>query len=230
MIICMTVRMAAAHISLCTGEATTSAEVGQVTESEAMETEQSTNPEPPTKSHDQSGELDPEWVGHLKSVDRILGGEMTVRFHQEFLIRNNHTDLQILKNIKVSTTWTAWVCDTQLYARFWQLSKAWQMNTQCAVCIYVYTHTHINHTHTTPTPSGGEPPLHCTQCDCHCQRSDALWYDEWCVPEREPGLAQASLQLGQVHCHSQSGTDSLCKLDSIQPLVDCTKNVLHMYV
>ncbi|XP_064393012.1 26S proteasome non-ATPase regulatory subunit 1-like isoform X2 [Halichondria panicea] len=83
-----------------TGEATTSAEVGQVTESEAMETEQSTNPEPPTKSHDQSGELDPEWVGHLKSVDRILGGEMTVRFHQEFLIRNNHTDLQILKNIK----------------------------------------------------------------------------------------------------------------------------------
>ncbi len=89
------------NVPLCTGEAETSAEVGKVTESDSMEIEQSTNPEPPTQSHDQSGDPDPEWVRHLKSVDRILGGEMTVRFHQEFLIRNNHTDLQILKNIKV---------------------------------------------------------------------------------------------------------------------------------
>lgn len=51
------------------------------------------------ESHDPEPEA--EWVGHLRAVDNILSGEKTVALHQEFLIRNNHTDLQILKNTKV---------------------------------------------------------------------------------------------------------------------------------
>ncbi len=64
---------------------------------EAMEIDQPTEPPPlvPTDDSEQ------EWIDHLRSVDRILVGEVTVGLHQEFLIRNNHTDLQILKNIKV---------------------------------------------------------------------------------------------------------------------------------
>ena len=38
----------------------------------------------------------------LRCVSGILGGEKTVALHQEFLIRSNHTDLQILTNTKVS--------------------------------------------------------------------------------------------------------------------------------
>ena len=65
-----------------------------------MEVDQSTDTNPLPKSHDLSDDS-PEWLVHMRSVDKILGGEMTVALHQEFLIRNNHTDLQILKNIKV---------------------------------------------------------------------------------------------------------------------------------
>ena len=54
-----------------------------------------------SESCDQPDEPEPEWVGHLRAVDNILSGEKTVALHQEFLIRNNHTDLQILKNTKV---------------------------------------------------------------------------------------------------------------------------------
>ena len=44
-----------------------------------------------------------EWAQRLVVIDKILGGGDTVAFHQEFLIRNNRTDLQILKNTKVSS-------------------------------------------------------------------------------------------------------------------------------
>ena len=43
-----------------------------------------------------------EWAQRLIVIDEILGGANTVALHQEFLIRNNRTDLQILKNTKVS--------------------------------------------------------------------------------------------------------------------------------
>lgn len=46
-------------------------------------------------------EPEPEWVGHLRCIDVILGGSKTIALHQEFLIRNNNSDLQILKNTKV---------------------------------------------------------------------------------------------------------------------------------
>ena len=44
---------------------------------------------------------DPGWVQHLRAICVILGGEKTIALHQEFLIRNNNSDLQILKNTKV---------------------------------------------------------------------------------------------------------------------------------
>ena len=46
-------------------------------------------------------ESEEEWVTRLRQVKEILRGEKTVSLHQEFLIRSNHTDLQILKNTKV---------------------------------------------------------------------------------------------------------------------------------
>lgn len=44
---------------------------------------------------------EPGWVRHLRAIFVILGGETTIALHQEFLIRNNNSDLQILKNTKV---------------------------------------------------------------------------------------------------------------------------------
>lgn len=67
-------------------------------------TTSSSNPAP---SDDQAASHDPEpeWMTRLRSVDTILGGEKTVALHQEFLIRNNHTDLQILKKTKVDVVY-----------------------------------------------------------------------------------------------------------------------------
>jgi 26S proteasome regulatory subunit N2 len=61
------------------------------------------NPGPAASSTAESHDPEPEaeWVEHLRAVDIILSGEKTVALHQEFLIRNNHTDVQILKNTKV---------------------------------------------------------------------------------------------------------------------------------
>lgn len=101
---------------MLSGEAGRSEEAGEVSQemvesktdsSDAMDVDQPSsdrptdNATPSSESHDPA-EPEPEWVGHLKTVDDILRGEKTVSLHQEFLIRNNHTDLQILKNTKVS--------------------------------------------------------------------------------------------------------------------------------
>lgn len=36
---------------------------------------------------------------------KILSGEMAIELHLQFLIRNNNTDLMILKNTKVKLNW-----------------------------------------------------------------------------------------------------------------------------
>lgn len=63
------------------------------------------NPPSHDLSHDVSSEPEKEpekeWERRLRFVQTILSGKVTVALHQEFLIRNNHTDLQILKNTKV---------------------------------------------------------------------------------------------------------------------------------
>ena len=46
-------------------------------------------------------EDEPVWLCSVRRVLVILGGEKTIASHQEFIIRNNHTDLQVLKNSKV---------------------------------------------------------------------------------------------------------------------------------
>ena len=45
---------------------------------------------------------EPQWISCLRQVIIILGGKVTIAIYQEFIIRNNHTDLQVLKNTKVS--------------------------------------------------------------------------------------------------------------------------------
>ena len=79
---------------------------------EEMETDQTTEDNPAVESKptetkpipvaESEPEPEPEWVAKLKSIQSILSGELTISTNQDFLIRNNHTDLQILKNIKVS--------------------------------------------------------------------------------------------------------------------------------
>ena len=69
---------------------------------EPMDVEQAAKPDPASADHQTSHEPEPEWVQKMRGVVTVLGGAKTVALHQEFLIRNNHTDLQILKNTKVS--------------------------------------------------------------------------------------------------------------------------------
>ena len=66
------------------------------TQSETKTQSESTTVEPEVEA-----EPEPEWVQKLRSVIGVLGGECTVALRQDFLIRNNHTDLLVLKNMKV---------------------------------------------------------------------------------------------------------------------------------
>ena len=47
-------------------------------------------------------ESDKKLVDKVNKLMAILGGETTIALHLEFLIRNNHADLLILKNTKVA--------------------------------------------------------------------------------------------------------------------------------
>lgn len=79
----------------------------EVTENkeEPMDLEPDTKPtdipsEPIEKELEDVVEPEEEWMRSLRCVASILKGEKTVALHQEFLIRTNHTDLQILRNTK----------------------------------------------------------------------------------------------------------------------------------
>ena len=75
------------------------------TAAKPVTTEASTSQEkPPAAAAAAVEEEEPVWVCSLRRVLIILGGEKTIAFHQEFIIRNNHTDLQILRNSKVRNT------------------------------------------------------------------------------------------------------------------------------
>ena len=54
-------------------------------------------------------ESDKRLVDKVNKLVAILGGETTIALHLEFLIRNNHADLLILKNTKVSESPQAFV-------------------------------------------------------------------------------------------------------------------------
>ncbi|KOC65453.1 26S proteasome non-ATPase regulatory subunit 1 [Habropoda laboriosa] len=72
-------------------------------ESTAMETETSTTPAPEEKSERSVESLNAEEREQQERVDAlssILGGEISIDLHLQFLIRSNHTDMLILKNTK----------------------------------------------------------------------------------------------------------------------------------
>lgn len=54
-----------------------------------------------TKFYLFQSESDKKLVDKVNKLMAILGGETTIALHLEFLIRNNHADLLILKNTKV---------------------------------------------------------------------------------------------------------------------------------
>ena len=55
-----------------------------------------------TKFYLFQSESDKKLVDKVNKLMAILGGETTIALHLEFLIRNNHADLLILKNTKVA--------------------------------------------------------------------------------------------------------------------------------
>ena len=54
-----------------------------------------------TKFYLFQSESDKKLVDKVNKLMAILGGETSIALHLEFLIRNNHADLLILKNTKV---------------------------------------------------------------------------------------------------------------------------------
>ena len=54
------------------------------------------------KSNSFQSESDKKLGDKVNKLVAILGGETSIALHLEFLIRNNHADLLILKNTKVS--------------------------------------------------------------------------------------------------------------------------------
>lgn len=95
---------------ICRAEAMETDESGESQETSKEDIGSSTSPppaepetqsEPPTVKAELESEPEPEWVQRLRRVISVLGGECTVALRQDFLIRNNHTDLLILKIMKV---------------------------------------------------------------------------------------------------------------------------------
>lgn len=54
---------------------------------------------------------------------KILSGEMAIELHLQFLIRNNNTDLMILKNTKVMLASIYNLCDLKNKCMFTQLGE-----------------------------------------------------------------------------------------------------------
>ncbi|XP_061431023.1 26S proteasome non-ATPase regulatory subunit 1-like [Lethenteron reissneri] len=87
----------AADTTTASGNGTSSAVASTEGEIEAMETDEKppTTPTPPKQS-----ELSSEQVERTKKMISILSGELSIELNLQFLIRNNNTDLMILKNTK----------------------------------------------------------------------------------------------------------------------------------
>ncbi|XP_078736273.1 26S proteasome non-ATPase regulatory subunit 1 [Lampetra fluviatilis] len=87
----------AADTTTASGNGTSSAGASTEGEIEAMETDEKppTTPTPPKQS-----ELSSEQVERTKKMISILSGELSIELNLQFLIRNNNTDLMILKNTK----------------------------------------------------------------------------------------------------------------------------------
>ncbi|XP_022237955.1 26S proteasome non-ATPase regulatory subunit 1 [Limulus polyphemus] len=74
-------------------------------EGETMETDQKelTDSQPLPESTPKKEDLSEEQKKHQERIEKlatILGGEVTINLHLQFLIRNNHTDMLILKHTK----------------------------------------------------------------------------------------------------------------------------------
>uniref|UniRef100_A0AC35GIJ1 26S proteasome non-ATPase regulatory subunit 1 n=1 Tax=Panagrolaimus sp. PS1159 TaxID=55785 RepID=A0AC35GIJ1_9BILA len=79
--------------------ATTSSTTSAVTSKSADDSSSSTSGSSESAETVPSGTMSPEVRDKLRS---ILRGEETIKHHMQFLIKNNHTDMLILKNIKDS--------------------------------------------------------------------------------------------------------------------------------
>lgn len=55
-----------------------------------------------SKQEEPSSKINPELKAHIDKLLTILNGEITINNNMQFLIKNNHSDLLILKTIKVN--------------------------------------------------------------------------------------------------------------------------------
>ena len=87
-------------------------------------------------------ESDKKLVDKVDKLVAILGGETTIALHLEFLIRNNHADLLILKNTKVLPLFihkffTGWCSSTCAFGR-WRKTTISPLNfSLCTVYVLV---------------------------------------------------------------------------------------------
>ncbi|XP_072266274.1 26S proteasome non-ATPase regulatory subunit 1 [Pyxicephalus adspersus] len=82
-------------------------------DSEPMETEDKSGSTVGSKSTDVS----PEPKDQISKMIKILSGEMAIELHLQFLIRNNNTDLMILKNTKLLDN-LEWLARATNWAKF----------------------------------------------------------------------------------------------------------------
>ncbi|XP_065700969.1 26S proteasome non-ATPase regulatory subunit 1 [Patagioenas fasciata] len=78
------------------GSTNTGTVPGSEKDSDAMEAEE----KPGSACAGKSPEINPEPKDQISKMIKILSGEMAIELHLQFLIRNNNTDLMILKNTK----------------------------------------------------------------------------------------------------------------------------------
>uniref|UniRef100_A0A669PWB3 26S proteasome non-ATPase regulatory subunit 1 n=1 Tax=Phasianus colchicus TaxID=9054 RepID=A0A669PWB3_PHACC len=78
------------------GSTNTGTVPGSEKDSDAMEAEE----KPGSTCVGKSAEINPEPKDQISKMIKILSGEMAIELHLQFLIRNNNTDLMILKNTK----------------------------------------------------------------------------------------------------------------------------------
>ncbi|PNJ35233.1 PSMD1 isoform 12, partial [Pongo abelii] len=94
--VCQNLRTVGTPIASVPGSTNTGTVPGSEKDSDSMETEEKTG----SAFVGKTPEASPEPKDQTLKMIKILSGEMAIELHLQFLIRNNNTDLMILKNTK----------------------------------------------------------------------------------------------------------------------------------
>lgn len=124
---------------------------------------------------------------------KILSGEMAIELHLQFLIRNNNTDLMILKNTKVKQTCHKMnklenVFDGELFMEMQNLSLPCQMNRRLSLNALL----HCPLTLFSPLLAGCSSKFGLSHSHSNSQLFHAHGNHKWPVPEVTVVLSENS--------------------------------------